>query len=295
MDHRITTKRRRHKWIVGEEYSLKLMSRHRSLFQPSNLDMAFEAFLRDSGQELIGHIPKNTYIIDLEGRSISSLFPDDTNKLLTFVITDGEVMMHRTPYKAFLDTCEANTELDITLPKEYDRDKALDIFKNAVVHFKMFWGEINYTPTTEKLTFRQFYGHYYVAPWPALVNYYGPEYIRLFGGRKKLKAVGFDSVTNFHKGVLASLESCQTPEQFKARQKEVQENLGQERFFEEKDDPHIHEALWKTKVETIDLDEVFAAINQLKASGELNIEPGDQLEITINKKQKNKSKQTAKK
>jgi len=241
----------------GDYYYLRLMSRDSTLFDPKIFNLAFDEFLNKSDLKLMGVLDDRDHIITV-GNNISGLFSDAVNDIKEFVICDGSIIIHKWPCDLFkmLDNCTHHTNIGIQFPDSYSYEKTKKIFKYAITLFKVFWAELNKTRITNKPSFCSMDGHYLEVPCSGLLNYYGPEYIKVLGSKEKIYNAEFDKVETYYCGVITSLENCKSVEEFNKKRNQVQKNLGDERLFGSSEEPWLHEALWGIKVKIIS-DEQF--------------------------------------
>jgi len=273
MNSRKNNKKVRYNRKTGNYYYLRVMSRDPLLVEPQNLDAAFNGFLEDAGLVMQGCLGKNNdYIHQLEGSSISSVYTDPQGEIIEFVISGSLMSLLWFPLsaKVFPDTFSQHTKVGIDFPETSDLEKVISIFQDLLVHFKAFWGELNYRAITEDLSFCSPNGHDMEFPDLGLLNYFGPEYTRVLGGSERLRSAGFDRVFECGDGFIVSLQNSESSDDFNKKREAVKNNLGGDSIFAREDERWLHKALWGVEPkELIPFDQFFDAVSKLKEGEEI--------------------------
>lgn len=113
------------------------------------------------------------------------------------------------------------------IPPGLGWDRAVEVLKHTVTHFDAFWGELNDGRIVGRPSFCAWDSHTRTVPHIAMMNYWGPEYIGLFGGRPMIERAGFHSVTDHHKGVLVYVGPVSSCDEFEEKQAQIENELEQ--------------------------------------------------------------------
>lgn len=117
--------------------------------------------------------------------------------------------------------------------------RAEELLLAAVAASDAHWAELNDERTTPQASFatskRE---HVLYVPHLGMANYFGPDYVRFFGGIERFETAGFLEVRPRHKGVYVRLvHDRASQEEFLVQQRTVQEALA---FSADVFDPETH-------------------------------------------------------
>lgn len=132
------------------------------------------------------------------------------------------------PYLQFDPT--KRCRFNCIIPAAVGWERAEQMLRSMVVRLDGFWGELN-DGRICRPTFSSFDSHSRTIPHVGMMNYWGPEYIEVFGGRARIDRAGFHSVEDYHRGVIVYVGPVQNSVEFECRQREIESRLEEADFW----------------------------------------------------------------
>ena len=189
------------------------------------------------GFQLVGYKDRRERATDLPPDGIEAMLPVKLARVVPFVFAAEHAAELEVrwipPADPLLELGPVNRTMIWTrVDSSLGRDAGEKMMLSAVEWADAFYAELNDKRVTQ-LPVAPVYGcpHSEAVPHLAMANYFGEEYIKFFGGLKRIRAAGFAEVRPFHRGVYVQLGADADFASYVKKRTEVEARLGPAGLF----------------------------------------------------------------
>lgn len=193
-----------------------------------------DQFAADSGRLLLGYSAAHGLLRKISMAEVSGLFkPEASRNAHDFLFGNPHLTVSvRWEDSDFVEATDSSHRVAVLARMQYDTwDFTQQQFLLLCKQTGAFWGELNETAITEKITFSGPNQHMCCLPLFGSMNFLGPDYSAHLG-TKAIGQAGFTKVESFLDGILTRIEA-QTPASFAERQRTIRDHLGGDRVFKD--------------------------------------------------------------
>lgn len=194
----------------------------------------------------LGHEIRNGWWVSCSYEEVAALFdPKDANYDMV-VLSESPVAEMRIGWKPesrYFDcgvmASWERLSLGISLNPPFEWPQVLDWARKIVAATSSHWAEVISRDFTDRRTFLMPGSRHLALPHLAPANYFGPEYVEFFGGRKVFEKAGYVLVEPLGEGLFVVMPDVQTPEEFLTMQREIETRLGNPQAFDPKSENRL--------------------------------------------------------
>lgn len=214
----------------GRYFKIKLHSRSERSKTQQGVAHCLRQSCDDMQLSVVGFMNRNDRFVELPNGDVASVLPQKRAGSVILMLSptdDIELTIRWIPPDdpILLTNPVVRLGLDYRLDAERGSEFAKRLFTNTANACRAFWGELIDYRVAPKATFARLNSHEETIPHLACANFFGPEYIQLFGGIDKLRASGFAEVTPMGDGTFVLLGEFRTQAEFLRRQSDVATRL----------------------------------------------------------------------
>ncbi len=223
---------------IHPRFLIKVLSWDERFRSRDSLGQLLDALVGPLGRSLLGWRGPRGLLHEISAAQIPSLFqPENNRNTRDFLYGHPHFNVGLTwEDPDWVEATDSSVRLAVIVRiAEDDWEFARRLFLAACDLTGAFWGELNDTRVTERVTFSGLNQHMCCLPAFGTVNYLGEDYTA-FLGREALAQAPFTKVETWRKGTLTHIDARSTAD-FKAQQTRICAQLGGEAVF---DDWRLH-------------------------------------------------------
>lgn len=219
---------------IERKFFAKILSWDDRFRSPAAVATLLDQFATGSGRSLLGYNASRGLLHEIPLAEVPGLFkPDTSRNAHDFLFGDPRLIMNvRWEDSDFVEAMDSADRVAVMIKLQDDTwDCARRQFLLLCKLTGAFWGELNETAITNKITFSGPNQHRFCLPLFGSMNFLGPDYTAYLGLRA-ISQAGFAQVESCSDGVLTRIEA-QTPESFADCQRAICHQLGGDRVFKD--------------------------------------------------------------
>lgn len=218
---------------IRSTFFAKVLSWDERFRNREDVGTLLEHFMQRSGLSLQGVSGPRRVLQEVSLANVPSFFkPETSHNAFDFLVGKPEVCVGiRWEDPDWVELTELSSRLEVILRiQQDDFILAQQLFLLVCEITGAFWGELNQTAITAKVTFSGLNQHKSCLPLFGTMNYLGEDYTAFLG--KGLEQAGFSRVRPWGKGVLTYIESGERTE-FAEQQSRIRSKLGGDLVFDD--------------------------------------------------------------